>query len=163
MKQRTVEELNNLAKILESITSVVRDETAEELATGTHVSVIKHYDSLRKVMDRVKIAREALSDIADNLSKDIVPELMRAAGVKTITIEGVGRVTVSNRFSCTMIDKELGMKYLVDIGQSGLIQSTVNSSTLSAFAKNMLEEEGKELPDTLFKVGTSPYTSITKV
>jgi len=61
------------------------------------------------------------------------------------------------------LDKDAGLNWLRANGHEGIIIETVNSSTLSAFAKSQLEEEGVDLPDDIFKIGTSPYTSITKV
>ena len=87
---------------------------------------------------------------------------MEHEGVKTITLIGIGRVTVSHRFSCSMLDKERGMKWLKDEGHGSIVQETVNSSTLAAFAKDITVNQGGSLPEDLFKVGTAPYTSITK-
>jgi hypothetical protein len=61
-----------------------------------------------------------------------------------------------------MLDKERGFTWLRENEHEGLITETVNSITLSAFAKEMLEVNGTELPDDIFKVGTQAYTSITK-
>jgi hypothetical protein len=87
---------------------------------------------------------------------------MREHNIRTITVEGVGRVSITHRYSCSMLDKQLGMNWLRQSGNEGLIQETVNSSTLAAFAKNMLETEGTQLPQDLFKTSVSAYTSITK-
>jgi hypothetical protein len=61
-----------------------------------------------------------------------------------------------------MLDKQLGMDWLRNTGNESLIQETVNSSTLAAFAKSKTEEEGKELPSDIFKTSVMTYTSITK-
>lgn len=163
MRKETYEYLGKVCNSLTKVAEMIRFETNEVASSGNHVDIIKHFNSVRIGAELIKEAREAISEISDQLSREIVPDAMRRADVKTITVEGVGRVTVSYRFSCTMVDKGLGIDWLRKSGNGGIIQETVNSSTLSAFAKNMLEVEGKELPDDLFKVGTSPFTSITKV
>jgi hypothetical protein len=61
-----------------------------------------------------------------------------------------------------MIDKPLGLDYLRNSGNGSLIQETVNSNTLAAFAKNFNDEEGKELPGEIFKTSIMTVTSITK-
>lgn len=163
MKDSTMQDLAKAVTFLQGLAQAVREDTNAAIATADHVEVIRHYNKLRIVNDQIKEARDALSDIADHLSTIDVPDVMRLAKVKTTTIEGVGRVTVSYRFSCSMLDKEKGMNWLRENGHGGLIQPTVNAQTLGAFAKNLIETEGKELPVEIFKTGTAPYTSITKV
>jgi hypothetical protein len=165
MHQDTLHSLNNTLNDLIVVARDVRVDGNEALASGDHIAIITHYDQLRKVNAQIKEAREALSEIEDSFSREHVPEALRQQRVKTITIEGIGRVTVSHRFSCTIItpDKTVGHDWLKSNGHGSLVTETVNSSTLAAFAKNLLEVDGKELPADTFKVGTSPYTSITKV
>lgn len=163
MREETFQRLMAVASAIELSVASVRTDTDSVVATRNHVDVIKHFDRLRFVVERIKDARKALDEIEDRLSREQVPEVMRENNVKTITVEGVGRVSINHRFSCSMLDKEAGMDWLRKNGHEGLIQPTVNSSSLSAFAKNMLEVEGKELPPDVFKTGTMPHTSITKV
>lgn len=61
-----------------------------------------------------------------------------------------------------MIDKGLGMDWLRNSGNGGLIQETVNSMTLAAFAKSLNDEKGIELPKDLFNTSIMTVTSITK-
>ncbi len=147
---------------LNKTAEMVRTDTAEAVASNDHVSVIKHYDQVRKLTDQIKEAREALDEMEKKLSREQVPEVMRAHNVKTITIEGVGRVSLSNRWSCSMLDKEAGFEYLRANNAGGLIIETVNSQTLAAYAKDLSTEKGVELPADVFKTGIMTYTSITK-
>jgi signal transduction histidine kinase len=162
MKQLTYDYAMRVCGGLNKLAEMVRTDTSEDVATNDHVALIKHYDQVRKLTDQIKEAREALDEMEKRLSREQVPEAMRAAGVKTITIEGVGRVSLSNRWSCSMLDKQLGFDYLRANGAEGLIIETVNSQTLAAYAKELSTEEGKELPADVFKTGIMTYTSITK-
>ena len=162
MKQDTLDRLNFVCGYLRGVAGAVREDTNEVLPTRDHVAIIRHYNHLRLAAAQIKLAREALADMEEDLSRRSVPEVMKEQGIKTINIEDVGRVTVSYRFSCSMLDKEAGLAWLRANGHEGIIIETVNSSTLSAFAKQLLEENGVDMPDNIFKVGTSPFTSITK-
>ena len=162
MRQETQVMLDQVCKGLSRVAGMVREDTRETFASDDHIAAIRHYDATRKATVSIKEAREALADIEDRMSKEQVPDIMRRHSVKTITVEDVGRVTNSHRFSASMIDKERGYEWLRAEGHGGLITETVNSSSLSAFAKDMLENHGVELPDDIFKVGTQAYTSITK-
>lgn len=162
MRSTTLGFLHQVCADMVQLAGFVRQDTNDVVATDDHIAIITHYDKIRIAREQIKTAREALEQIEDNLSKEIIPTVMKNHGVKTITIEGVGRCTVSYRYSCSLLDREAGFKWLRDTGNESLITETVNSSTLSAFAKNRIEEEGKDMPDEIFKVGTAPYTSITK-
>lgn len=154
---------------LEVLTAEIRADTAAVVNSGDHVEIIKHFDRLRKSVDLIKVAREAIADMADDLSTRVIPDTIIALKQRTgekppFNIEGVGRVSVSYRFSASILDgkKPEAFTWLRDNNHGGLIQETVNSSTLSAFAKELIEKQGKELPLDVFKTGTMPYTSITK-
>lgn len=163
MKETTLSNLQAMVRGLQIVTGQVRSDTNEAVAAQDPIVLVTHFDKLRHVNELIKEAREALSEIADLLSTRDIPELFRESKVKTLTIEGVGRCTVSYRFSCSMLDKDDGFKWLRDNGHGGLIQETVNAQTLGSFAKNLIETRGLDLPDTIFKTGQLPYTSITKV
>lgn len=163
MKPATLDYINRVVAGLQNAVGMVRDDGREAEASQDHISVIRHFNDLRLAMAQIKEARQALDEMEELFSREIVPNSMKANGVKTVTVEGVGRVTVSHRFSCSILDKPLGFNWLRENGHGGLIQETVNSSTLGAFARNLIEEQGIELPPDIFKTSTMPYTSITKV
>jgi hypothetical protein len=87
---------------------------------------------------------------------------MRAHNIRTITVEGVGRVSLGTRWSASIPDKAAGFEWLRGNGHGGVIQETVNAQTLGALAKEM-NEDGTELPAPTFTTNIMTYTSITKV
>jgi hypothetical protein len=162
MRELTLERLNHAVGALTEVAGMVRIDTEAVLLTRNHVEIIRHYNHLRLVTERIKLAREALNDMEEDLSRKRIPDVMGEHGIKTIHIEDVGRVTVSYRFGCSMPDKEAGLNWLKENGHGGIITENVHHMTLAAFAKSHLEE-GYDLPDDIFKTSTSPYTSITRV
>lgn len=132
-------------------------------------SLIRHFYKVRELAERAKELRTRLYNAESFLSTQLIPDTLRANDVKTITVDGIGedglamRVSVSHRYACSMPDKQAGFQYLREAGDGGLITETVNSSSLAAYAKNKLQEEGVELPPELFKVSINPFTSLTKV
>jgi hypothetical protein len=162
MRQETLERLTFVCGYLTGVAGAVRDDTNTAVATNDHVEVIRHYAALRNATKQIKEARAALDEMEERLSREQVPDVMRAHGIRTTTIEGVGRVSLSNRWSCSMVDKEAGIDWLRGNGHDSLIQETVNSSTLAAFAKDMSIEHGIDLPDALFRTSIMTFTSITK-
>jgi hypothetical protein len=162
MKENTVYELAGLCKLLTAITGEIRDQTHEAVATNDHIVVIKHYNDLRLLTAQIKEAREALEGIEMQLSREQVPDVMRAHNVRNITVEGVGRVTLGTRWSASMLDKQSAFTWLRDNNHGGVIQETVNAQTLGALAKE-LNDSGVELPTDTFKTSVMTYTSITRI
>ena len=167
MKSDTLLELQRVCARFASVASTIREETDQIVSMGDHIAMIRHFADLRQANAEIKTAREALKDMEDSLSTASIPDLLRRlkeeTGLKTpINLEGIGRITVSYRFSCSMIDKQRGIEWLDANGHGELAQRTVNAQTLGSFARKLIEDEGKELPPDIFKTGTAPYTSITK-
>jgi len=162
MDLKTLLELSAVCSDLTKLTKDVRNQTDETVATSDHIAIIKHYDHLRQMTALIKESREALEQIEMKLSREYVPEVMRAHNVRTITVEGVGRVSLGTRWSASIPDKQAGFDWLRANDHGGVIQETVNAQTLGALAKE-LNNDGTELPAPTFVTNIMTYTSITKV
>lgn len=162
MREQTQADLNRVVAELSRISGQIRQDTTDVVATDDHIEIIRHFNSTRKAIETIKEARTVIEELAERLSREWVPETMRSHGVKSITVENVGRVTISNRYSASIIDKPLAFDWLRGNEAGGIIAETVNAQTLSAFAKEFFETKGKELPDDRFKVSTMTFTSIAK-
>jgi len=158
----TLLRLSNLCLDLSKIATEIREQTNQAVASDDHIVVIKHYDKLRQVNATIKESREVLGQIEESLSREHVPDVMRRHNVRTITVEGVGRVSLGTRWSASMTDKQTGFEWLRGNGHGGVIQETVNAQTLGALAKE-LNGEGVDLPAPTFATNIMTYTSITKV
>ena len=162
MNTQTLLKLSNICLDLTKIATEIREQTIEVVASNDHIEVIKHYDKLRQVNATIKESREVLSQIEEQLSREYVPDMLRANQIRTITVEGVGRVSLGTRWSASMTDKQSGFDWLRGNGHGGVIQETVNAQTLGALAKE-LNGEGVDLPAPTFTTNVMTYTSITKV
>jgi len=162
MNIQTLLALSGACSSLSKLAGQIREETNEIVSSADHIAIIKHYDCLRQATALIKESREALQGIEEKLSREQVPEALRAHRIRTITVEGVGRVSLGTRWSASMPDKQAGFEWLRGNDHGGVIQETVNAQTLGALAKE-LNEEGAELPQPTFTVNVMTYTSITKI
>jgi hypothetical protein len=137
-------------------------DTTEILQKNDIPETVAHYAALRDTAKDLAERVGALQKLVDSLSYESLPTMFGNQGVKTITLPDVGRVTINVRWSATMLNKPAGMEWLRTSGNEGLIIETVNSGTLSSFAKAETLA-GKPLPDHLFKVTTNQHVSITAV
>lgn len=149
-----VARLNRLLYLIEA-------DTAQIVQTNDIPAIVTHFADVRELHRSLKERISALGEHVNGLSYDTIPTIFTNQNIKTINVVGLGAVTISVRWNATMLNKEKGMEWLRETGNSGLILETVNAQTLGSFAK---EETlaGKPLPDNLFKVGTSQLVSIRK-
>ncbi len=149
---------------LDSFLARATRDSSEVAQQNDLSATVAHFAELRDLVDNLKAKTSALQKHVDSLSYETIPTQFLNANVKTINVVGVGRVTVNVRWSAT-VKKEVGMakamEWLRETGNSGLIIETISAPTLTAFAKAE-RLAGKSLPDSIFNVGTAPYTSITK-
>lgn len=122
-------------------------------------------DGLSTLDKSVAALEKALGEVKAKLSfaKEVsMPQRMDAESVKTFNTDNF-RVTRTARVfaSITAEQIETAYEWLRDNGYGSLIKETVNSSSLSAAAKEMMQE-GEELPEELFKVHMKDGISITK-
>lgn len=151
--------------------AVAVDQLKQDVANLKSIHVNEALPEWYLTREEYKALDDLRTDIyhlLESVSKGVLPEMMRDAKVKTLSIDGSNklpplRFTVSQRWSCSMIDKDAGMNWLKENGQEGIIQMTVNAQTLASFAKSHVEKEGKDLPEDIFKVGITDNISATKV
>lgn len=118
--------------------------------------------AVREVQDALDAAMTELHKHRQVLQITLLPDKFQKANISSLTIDD-NRVTISATLSVTMVDKVGGMGWLRENGLADIIQETVNASTLKATIRKMIEDEGKEPPDDLFKVSPVMNTSVTKV
>ena len=160
MNQETKTTAAVIAAELDDLLKSAENDTAAVVASADIPTTAIHYAELSDVVDGLSKRLSALKKHVDALSYDILPTLFTNQQVKTINIDGYGRFTVNVRWTATMIDKRKGMEWLTSTGNEGLIITTVNAQTLSAFAKAEALA-GKPLPSDVFKVGTAQHMSVT--
>jgi len=122
-----------------------------------------------KKMAEYKLAKEtaehALKEINahyDVLRFELVPEQMEEDGVEKLTLEGVGRISLTGDLNIQVLKQNRPdlFAWFKKNKLGDLIQSTVNSSTLKAWVKRRIED-GKPVPE-LIKVTPITRASITK-
>jgi hypothetical protein len=159
--------LDDLITKLERGSKHLLDETREIERGENFEALLLHFAQYRVLHDRLIAMKKHYESTYEELSRHTIPDAIEIhvqnGGLKPpYYLEGYGRISISRRYTASMLDKKAGMKWLKDNGYAEMVQETVNAQTLAGFARNLEDTEGKELPDTIFKVGRIPYTSITK-
>lgn len=140
------------------------EQAAAYIKKGKLPDALRYWKTLSDQYEELDKERKRIYQVIEDLSRKALPEMMAEEGVKTISLDDIGyRFTVSQRFSCSMPEKELGMEWLRNNGLGDLIQMTVNAGTLSSAVKKRIEDDGLDVPAELFNTNYMSYTSATKL
>ena len=165
MTQTTDRLLKGIA-LFEELNQTLKEEAAEVIGRGDHLEVLNFFFVVGEMYESLSAMKKGYNALYDGFSQQHVPDALRSQNVKNITIEipGVGnrRFQMSNRWSCSIINKDKGYQWLRENGLGDVIKPTVAAPTLAATAKNLMEESGKEMPTDLFKTSINTFTSVVK-
>ena len=130
---------------------------------GNTTEIARAFVSLRSIRDELEELYKSVNKTYDLWKSDKLPSQFDAEGVPTVNLDEGFRITVSHKvFAGIKKDqKEAAYRWLRENRLGDIITDTVNSSTLSAVAKTMMEEN-KELDAEYFNVHVVPTTSVTR-
>jgi hypothetical protein len=152
----------------------------EQEDLGTYAAAKSEFSAKYKALDLLPLVKELIKAdqikaehkkrhtraqaACDLLRMELIPNKMIAANQQTVTFKGVGRVALHPDL---LISVKAGMKnklcaWLRKNRLGDLIQGTVNSSTLRAWAKERMQK-GKDVPRALLNVTPITRASITRV
>ncbi len=150
-----------VARNLKNLLERAMRDTVEVIEKGNIPDAVVYYAELTAAIAELKQDMSTLQKHMDGISQELLPTMFQNQRTKTIKVEGVGRVTINDRWSCSMLKPDEAIEFLRQTNNEGMIKETVHPMTLGAHAKDE-HLAGRPLPSALFKVSSTPYTSITK-
>ncbi len=149
----------------EDIAQALLTETPskEQLASMSLVDVVHAWSAIRQLCDQIQDMKSDLESRVDSCRFNLVPTKMEAEGIEVITVEGVGRVSLTSDLRASIVPetKPAAYEWLVENGHAGIITETVNAQTLAALVRDKLRK-GESMPEALFKVTPFTRATITK-
>lgn len=129
----------------------------------TTKEVINFMNELSGVKGEIEEQLKGVNAEYDYLRLNLIPSRFEEEGIENITIEGIGRVSLTGDMYVSVLaeNRERTYEWLCDIGKESLITKTVNASTLKAAVKAMIRA-GEEIPEDLIKVTPFTRASITR-
>lgn len=162
--QRLSEQADYLGRIDDALDKVLSQFVATHPLGEVLDKIVNWEDEVNRVEDRLKAIKARVSYVREVS----FPARLDADETQTTTSKETGnRVTRTARIFASIISDTTGetlkkaYEWLRSNELGALIKETVNSSSLSGAAKELMEN-GKELPDDLFKVHTKDGVSITR-
>lgn len=155
-----------LARLLDEAKGIIiGDLTKEWVASedGDVVNLARAFVSLRRLKDELEEVDKAFSKLFEPAKTETMPAAFERSGVPSVNLDEGYRVTIRHdvRASIRGGERDAAVAWLRGHGLGSLVQDTVNASTLSAAARDMMEE-GHELPEAHFNVHNLANTSVTK-
>lgn len=124
--------------------------------------------TMARAMRELELQKEGIEAQLKEINKQLdqlrlkdIPEAMAESDIRTLTIDGVGRVQLAMDCYATIKDKQAGYDWLRENGYAGLITEYVQPSTFKAAVKDALKD-GQEFPDELFSINPFTRASIVK-
>ena len=125
------------------------------------IEMARRMRALQEEKDEMDEKWKEITRELDDLRLKQIPEAMSEADIRTLTIEGIGRVQLAMDVYASIKDKEAGYAWLEEHGYDGLLTTYVQPATFKAAVKEALKN-GQEFPDELFSVTPFTRASIVK-
>jgi hypothetical protein len=162
MKPDTQAACEAAKRALETARAAISAEAESVISANEAPDLVRFYADMREELEAMASSISDLNKLDKDLSYSRIPACFDAHGIQNIKLPGYGLVGLNRRWSCSILNKPQGHKYLRDHGQAGMIQETVNAMTLGAWAREETEDKGREPPDDVFKTTVARYVSLTR-
>jgi hypothetical protein len=147
---------------IERANAAIAAEATGVTALDNPSEMVRFYADLREQGERMRALVADVSKTEREFSYTLIPACFDRAGIKNVNVVGYGRVGLTHRWSCSMLDKEKGFAYLREHGQGGMIIETVAAPTLGAWAGAQVRDTGVEPPDDIFKTSVARSVSLER-
>jgi hypothetical protein len=161
MKFDTLIAADDAAQKLDFLLERATRDSEEILSRSNIPETVTWFAELRGRIQDLQVRLSAVQKHLDLLSGELIPTMFTNQNTKTIRVDGIGSITVNDRWSASILKPDEAFSYVRETGNGGLIKPSIHPMTLGAFAKDEAAAQ-RPLPDTLFKVSQTPYVSVTK-
>lgn len=161
--KKAVTRLNEVTERVELITRAAKGAIPELVKNHPLGEVMEIFTLFEGAVDRHAVATVELGKINSYAREVSLPERLDDDAIKTFTADNGDRMSRTARAFASvkagMMDKAFEWLRANELGS--LIKETLNSSSLSGAAKELMEN-GKELPDDIFALHIKNGVSITR-
>jgi len=122
-----------------------------------------HWHRVREHHEAVKALANEAEALSKHMSYDQLPAAFRAAQARSITLDGMGRFTLSSRTTARVHEQSAANRFLHDNGRGDAVRAMVPAMTLNSIVAELIKEgvEPQREHDGI-EANTYAYTSFTK-
>jgi hypothetical protein len=126
--------------------SATLDAVKEDGSEAT--DLIQYYGSIRKAQELIGVETDKITGLSDHVKFKALPETYDRDGIRVLTDANGDRVhiTVDVLASILKDNRDAAYTWLRKNNHGDIIVEYVFPGTLSAFARTLIEETGKDLP-----------------
>lgn len=155
---RAAELLGEIIRDLEGLVSF-----ADEDKTVKPAEIALMLFAISGAHEKLDASAKALYHVKDKLNKVVLPKRLEDNNTDIVRVPEIARsFSLQTKTSASFIDNEAGFAWLREIGQGDLITQTVNAGTLSAFVRNLQNDQGIDPPEEIVRVNTYNTISVNK-
>lgn len=155
-------EIVRCAAEIEKHTATMAKELAKSKKQGA-IQLARSFAVLHRAVETVETRLKPLAALFEVFKGLEVPAAFDAAGVTHVPLAEGYRVGVSYTLRASIPKANKAEAYAwLGMHHPDIITTTVNASTLSGLASELLNTKNTELPEDLFKVVNLPSTSVTQ-
>lgn len=157
----SIDVMQTLQQLARLLPAVAKD--MKKAKDSGSIPAARAFVALHRLVSRTDEELKPLSDLFNQYKTELLPALFEQDGVSSVPLDEGFRVGLSSRFVASIKpgEKDPAYEWLKKNGLGDIIQATVNSGTLSASLKSMLEERNIEPPSELFNTAFIPNVSVT--
>jgi hypothetical protein len=137
-------------------------EAREAFGDWTIVALATELKRLQGEKEDAESVVSALNAKIDVIRIELLPAKMDDMGVKSMNIEGLGRLGLTGDMYVRTLNKPGLFDWLRSNSLEDVIQDTVNASTLKASLKNRVKKGLDLPPDSVVKITPFTRASVTK-
>jgi hypothetical protein len=126
---------------------------------------LAHWHTVRQHYEAVKAIANEAEGLSKYMSYEQLPAAFRASRVnaRSMTLEGLGRFTLSSRTTAKVLDQEHANTFLRNNKQGEAIREMVPSATLNSIIADLIRSGVEPEPERDgIQANTYAYTSFTK-
>jgi hypothetical protein len=124
---------------------------------------LQHWHRVRQHHDAVKVLASEAEQLSKHMSYEQLPQAFRSAHARSITLDGLGRFTLSSRTTAKVHEQSAANRFLHDNGRGDAVRAMVPAMTLNSIVAELIKEgvEPSREQDGI-EANTYAYTSFTK-
>lgn len=133
----------------------------EQLDPSDLTKLLLAFGKLRDAKGLITGMSETIDSLYKKYDYEVVPNVLEANEIDSISVGGK-LFSLATRVNASIPEnkREVGNKWLQDVGASALIKPTVNPRQLSSFVKDYFNENGKWPPDDAVTVHKQTYVQV---
>lgn len=152
-----------IQQALETLKGIRRELEAANDPAAPLAEQLVHWTHVREHHEAVKALANEAEQLSKHMSYEQLPAAFRFHHARSITLDDIGRFTLSSRTTARVHEQSAANRFLHDNGRGDAVRAMVPAMTLNSIVAELIKEgvEPQREHDGI-EANTYAYTSFTK-